>query len=494
MGIEIDRHEFGPDEYARFSARLDASLDVLEELLARPGFGEGPPSIGAELEVSLVDDGGRPLPLNRQVLAESLDPRLTFELDRFNLESNLRHGPLAGTPFASLRRECEDALAEMQRAAGLHDARIAMIGILPTLEQADLESGVMTDSARYRALSESLRRLRREPFHLEIHGEDDLELHCHDVTYEGAATSLQLHLRTDPGRFAALYNAIQLATPPVLALAVNSPTFLGRRLWDETRVALFKQAVDHRPRRGRRGEAARVTFGDGWIREPLELFAENVANHEPLLPLLGDEDPHAVLAAGRTPALHELRLHQGTVWRWNRAIYDPAEGGHLRIEMRALPSGPTVVDMLANAALLIGLALDLMPEIDAWTAALPFDSVHRDFYRAAREGVDARIAWPPEPGGPLERRTVRELVPRLLPRAAAGLARAGVVPEDSDPLLAVVARRAETGCTGASWQRRALADAEATRPRSEALAFAFAGYLERSAAGEPVGDWSELAA
>jgi gamma-glutamyl:cysteine ligase YbdK (ATP-grasp superfamily) len=492
LGLEIDREEFSDEDYARFATRLDACLAALAQLLARPGFGAGEPSIGAELEASLVDAAAAPLPLNRAVLAETVDPRLTVELDRFNLEANLRHGPLAGRPFAALARECRGALAEMARASGLHGGRVVTIGILPTLAPAALEATAMTESTRYRALSASLRRLRREPFLLDIHGAEDLRLRCHDVTYEGAATSFQLHLRSTPGAFVRTYNAIQLATPLVLAVSGNSPIFLGRQLWEETRIALFKQAVDHRSEHGPGRPPARVSFGERWIGDVFEPFEEAVRRHPVLLPVLDVEDPQAALAAGRVPALRELRLHQGTVWRWNRAIYDPAGGGHLRIEMRALPAGPSVPDMLANAAFHVGLGLALAPDADAWCAAVPFDEVHRSFYRAAREGLLAELIWPGAPGAEPAIRPVRELLETLLPLAQQGLDRAGVERCDSEPLLATIERRARSGRTGAAWQRRALAAGEASgRSREEALAWMLERYLEASASGEPVDRWPD---
>ena len=243
-----------------------------------------------------------------------------------------------------------------------------MVGILPTLRAEDLQLAALSDAARYRALNNGLRRLRQEPFRIRIDGADPLELAADDVGLEGANTSFQVHLRVDPDRFADHFNAAQLATGPVLAVAGNSPTFLGHRLWEETRVALFKQAVDDRDAAGRSSRrVSRVAFGTGWIATgAMELLEESVRLHEPVLPVLGAERPLERLAAGRVPALDELRLHQSTVWRWNRAIYDPAGGGHLRIELRALPAGPTVVDMLANAAFLLGLTLALAPDADAW--------------------------------------------------------------------------------------------------------------------------------
>ena len=259
MGLEVDRIDFDEEDRRRFSERLESSLDVLAEVLARPGFGEGEASLGAELEVSLIDANARPAMCNEEVIAKSGDPRLTVELDRFNIEANLNYGPLSGNSLSRLARECDDCLAEIGNAAALYDARTAMIGILPTITRAQLEHDAMTDALRYAALSRSLRALRDEPFLLDIHGDEHLHLRCEDVTYEGAATSFQLHLRVAPNEFARAYDAIQLATPIAIALSGNAPTFLGRRLWHETRIALFKQAVDHRVR-ARRGRSARTSL------------------------------------------------------------------------------------------------------------------------------------------------------------------------------------------------------------------------------------------
>ena len=357
MGLEIDRERFTDEDFSRFAARLRSCNQALAALLERPGFGEGAPSIGAELELDLVDDEGRPAPVNRAVLADTLDGRVTLEVDRFNLEINADPVPLAGAPFSATRRELEGALGAIREAARVHGARPVIVGILPTLTESDLTSAALTDACRYRALSRGIRRRRGEPFPLHIHGRDELELTADDVVYEGANTSFQLHLRVSPGDFASTYNAAQLATAPALAIGGNSPFFLGRRLWEETRIALFRQSVDDRSSASDDAwRPARVSFGHGWVRRgALELFQEAVHLHDPLLPVCGPEDPLAVVRAGGVPSLAELRLHQGTIWRWNRAVYDGSGGGHVRIELRALPAGPTVTDMLANAAFLLGL-------------------------------------------------------------------------------------------------------------------------------------------
>jgi hypothetical protein len=280
---------------------------------------------------------------------------------------------------------------------------------------------------------------------------------------------------------------VQLATGPALALAGNSPTFLGHRLWHETRIALFKQAVDDRGSRARHDGVARVSFGSGWVREgALELFAENVAIHEPLLPVLGDEAPLDCLRAGGVPLLEEMRLHQGTVWRWNRAIYDPAAQGHLRIEMRSFPAGPTTSDMVANAAFQIGLGLGLAPQAESWTRDMPFAAAAHNFYRAAQAGIDAELLWPRD-GGELQPRPARELVLELLPCAREGLVGAGVESDEAERFLGVIARRAERGQTGATWQRATLASLGHGRP--ESFAALLERYLDLVASGERVHEW-----
>jgi len=508
MGTEIAREKFSERDYARFTERLERCLADLGQLLGRPGFGAGPATVGAELELFLVDGAARPLPLNQAVRALAADPRVAVELNRFDLELNCSPAPLAGHPFTALAGELGALLDRVDAAARAHHGRIALISVLPTVSQEHLGAGAVTSTARYRALDRGLRRLRRGPLQVKISGAEPLELTSENIALEGANCSFQVHLRVAPGDFTRVYNAVQLATAPALAVAGNSPTFLGHRLWEETRVALFKQSVDDRDSRGPRRRPPRTTLGTGWLRDgALELFTESVRLHEPLLPFVsapeagafqvGDPGARAFQAAdpgarasqaGDLPRLDELRLHQGTVWRWNRPIYDPAAGGHLRIEMRALPAGPTVTDMLANAAFLIGLTLWLAGQDQRWTYGLSFERADHGFYRAAQYGLAAELTWP---SGPHQVRTVpaAALVPELLPAARHGLVLAGVAEAEADRLLGVIGARVATGQTGAAWQRAALAAAEPGRSREQALAVMLDRYLACAATGQPVHTW-----
>jgi hypothetical protein len=351
--------------------------------------------------------------------------------------------------------------------------------------------GALTDVARYRALGVALRRKRKKAFRFHISGPEPLQMTWDDHTFGGANTSFQIHLRVNPEDFSRVYNAVQMATAPALAAGGNSPFFLGHLLWEETRVALFKQATDDRREiDGHRLGSSRTSFGSAWVGDgALELFREAVRLHDPVLPILSEEDPLERTRSGGVPRLSELRLHQGTVWTWNRPVYDAAGGGHVRIEMRALPSGPTITDMLANGAFLVGLALGLAPEADAWVKGFPFAEAHRNFYRSAKRGLEAVLRWPREPGLPASTVWVKELIPNLLPLAQEGLERAEVDPDEARELLEVIRERATTGLTGSAWQRRTLAALDAGMERPQALAEMFRRYLELAESDRPVHSW-----
>jgi len=366
------------------------------------------------------------------------------------------------------------------------------IGILPTLCAEELDSSVMSDLPRYRALSSSLRRLRDGPFCVHINGPEPLTVTCSDVTLEGATTSFQIHLRVNPQDFARVYNAAQLVTPVALALSANSPIFLQHRLWEETRVALFKQAIDSRKaQEGSWQPPARVSFGHGWVRQgAFELFAEAVALHPPLLPVMSLEDPMECLRRGQLPQLEELRLHQGTVWRWNRAIYDASADGHVRVELRALPSGPTPIDMVANTAFLIGLTLGMRPQIDKILHQFPFEYAHRNFYRSAESGMGAMLVWPNAATHGLREISVCALAKELLPVAEQGLEEFGVDKQEIQTMLNVIRERLDACINGARWQLHRMEQYEKRgQARPIALTNMLEDYLRASRTGAPVSQW-----
>lgn len=464
MGRDLDKERFTEAEFAAFGERVQEQLGMLRELLATPGFGRGPVTVGAELELFLIDGRGRPLPRNSQVRDALDDPRVVLELGRYNLEVNLTPIPLAGEPFERIGAEVQETITKVDRAVTGGGA--VPIGILPTLDAEDFTLGAMSDQNRYRALSRGFRRLRLEPFLVKI---EDLELSVEDVILESANTSWQVHMRTPPERFARVFNAAQLAIGPVLAACGNSPFFLGRRLWEETRIALMEEAADDRDVQRRERRDGRVTFGSDWVREgAYELFERYARDYDPVVPELTDGAlPHEV---------PELRLHQGTIWQWNRPVYDPADGGHLRIELRALPAGPSCADMAANTAFLLGLTLS---QAERDLTGYRFAQAYQNFYRAAMHGLDAKLSWPGEDA----EFEAADLVLRLLPEAREGLLGAGVTPSDADRALDVIAQRTRLRRTGAVWQREALRRFEGDRERLVRR------YHELALSGTPVHLW-----
>ena len=415
MGLAIEKMLFDASDFAAFDRRVRDNLKALEALLQRPGFGQGDSSFGAELEMYIIDGQGNPLGKNREIQLMVNSPQLTLELNRFNLEYNLTPFAIAGKPFSSSEAQLLQALVEIREAAARLGGRIVPVGILPTLSAAHFNAETMTDVPRYHALAQRLKSDRGGLFTVQIEGMEQLRLESNDITLEGANTSFQVHYRVSPDAYADAFNAVQLITPLVVALASNSPTLFGKRLWHETRVPLFKKSIDARKEQLLMNhpwhQPPRVNFGHGWVRKgALELFAESVYLYPCLLPICSEEDSSAVMEQGGIPQLNELRMQQSTVWLWNRPIYDHLAGGHLRIELRAMPSGPSVADMMANAALAIGLAEGIRPHVRRMVSALPFSYANYNFYRAAEHGIHSRIIWPDPARSELTEQPVLQLL------------------------------------------------------------------------------------
>ena len=489
MGTDIHTVQFDADDYRRFSQQLEANLQRLEARLATPGFGAGPASLGAELELYVVDPSGRPAHLNQELQAAADDEQLTLELNRYNLEYNLTPVAVAANPFLSLEEEICRKLGTLRALAAQQDAQVVPIGILPTLRREDFGPACMTPKRRFAALVAQLIARRGRHFTVNINGLHPLQLAMDDITLEGANTSFQVHYRVAPERFADVFNAIQAVTPLALAVAGNSPTLFGHSLWQETRIPLFKQSIDTRlPDRYSWKEPARVNFGQGWVRrDALELFAEAVRLYQPLLPVCAEE-----VDGPAADELRALQLHQSTVWLWNRPVYDAAAGGHLRIEMRALPAGPTAADMVANAAFLIGMAEGLQPRLQHWLPALPFPIAEHNFYRAAQEGLSARLVWPRPQQTVCEEQPPAALVAAMLPVARRGLEAIGIAATESDRYLGIIEQRLASGQTGARWQLSRLGQAQpgAQRPDFDQLRDMLEAYRLRSESNTPVAEWT----
>lgn len=491
MGLSITKSEFAAEEFERFATKVRTDLAALSRLLQRPDFGEGESSIGAEVEFYIVNPELRVQPINTAIAARVQDPQLTVELNRFNLEYNLSPQAFKGDPFARTERELLAAIERINQHAASLDGELVPIGILPTLRPSDMGAGAMTDEPRYHALSRALIKQRGEPFSIHIGGKDVINLEADDVYMEGANTSFQLHWRVPAHRFADYFNAVQLVTPIALALASNSPSLFGHHLWDETRIALFKQSIDSRsPNHKTWRHPPRVYYGNGWARNAWELFAASASLFPPIIPLLSDEDPLAVVDHGEVPELAELRLHQGTTWPWNRAIFDHADGGHLRIEIRSMPAGPTAVDMCANGLFVIGAALAVLDDIDHLTSILPFHYTEHNFYRAAKYGIGAEIIWPHKDQVQLQDMPLLTLARELLPRAREALQQTAVDETEIHRLLGIIEGRIETAMSGARWQRHITESLCKSLNPDEAFRSMLALYMANQKKNIPLHEWT----
>lgn len=492
MGLAVDRQTFTASDFTQYGQRLDENLAALAMLLERPGFGDfgDQRKIGSEVELYLIDEAGRPARLNQEIQSSLNDPQVTLELNRFNLEFNSAPALLQQQPITALAEQITGAINRINKCAAPLGGCALPIGILPTAHQGDFGFPAMTDLPRYHALTKQLQSIRGGPFQVHISGEDELNVSMEDVTLEGANTSFQLHYQVRPAEFADTYNALQLVTPLLVACAANSPLVFGRQLWHETRIPLFKQSIDCRPYDPDHPRPARVNFGHAWVRKgAMELFSEAVRLYRPLLPICSGENAIAVVDSGGIPALGELRLQQGSVWLWNRPVYDPADGGHLRIEARALPAGPTVADMMANTVLTLGLMELLRTQVDKLLVGLPFEYCERNFYRAAQLGLAAEISWPDATQNQLIYRSCGAILRHLLPQLPAALERIGLARDQYVPALKVIEERLATGQTGAVWQIRAKQSLQRHMPAEQALQQLVQVYQRNSLSDKPVAQW-----
>jgi CBS domain-containing protein len=475
-----------------FMKALLEDLRALQYMIETESLESGVTRIGAEQEMFLIDRHLRPAPVSLEVLDLAKDSRLTTEIARFNLEANLSPLVLSGNCFSQMEQELNEVLSVVRKNSQELGVDVLLSGILPTLQKSDLTLNNLTPIPRYRHLNEGVIALRGGPFSIHIKGLDEIQLSHDNIMMESCNTSFQVHFQTSPAEFASHYNLSQAITGPVLAAAVNSPLLFGHRLWQETRVALFQHSTDARSRTQlARSQPTRVSFGDKWIEKSvIELFHDQISRFRPIMITKPDENPFLVLARGETPLLSALRMHNGTVWRWNRACYGLTDGvAHLRIENRALPSGPTVQDEIANAAFFVGLMVGGPIKYGQIAKRLSFDDAKGNFFAAARHGLSAQFRW-------IDGETFSAtslILNELLPLARAGLKEAKVEPNDIDKYLGLLEERVRKGQTGSQWMLKSLAGLSATHESNDARVRVLTStILARQKEGKPMHDW-ELA-
>ncbi len=468
MGQDITTTRFSQQDYHRFERRLASEMALLHDHFRMGRFSEAAPSIGLELELWLVDPQGRPQPENEAFLARVDCATVAPELSRYNVEFNVEPQALHDAALHHLGAELAETWASANRVAAELGLRLVSIGTLPTLRDRDLNLAAMSDRSRFRALNEQILKLRRgRAIRIEIQGVEELHVKHHDAMLEAATTSLQMHLQVPVSQAARYYNAALIASAATTAVSANSPLLFGKQLWAETRIPIFEQAVDLG------GPYPRVSFGHGYAVESLEeVFLENRAFHPVLLPCAVDEP---------VELLPHVRLHNGTIWRWNRPVigFDDAGAPHVRIEHRVMSAGPTIADMLADLAFAAGLIQDLARRDAPPESSLSFEQAAENFYAAARHGLAARIAWLDGHEHALRRLIAEE----LLPAAERGLRQLQIAPVDIQRLLGILAERVKTGQNGSVWQ------AEFWRRNGQRPEPLVQAYLQRQHSGQPVHDW-----
>lgn len=495
MGEERVKLAENREDIQRFMKLVLKDIQALDKMLQGDWFETNPIRIGAEQELCLVDEHVKAAPWGMEVLeklgAEKAQ-QFTTELAKFNIEINLTPQKFTGNCLERMEAELlrnVDVLRDVVEEMG---GDILFTGILPTIRKSDIDMKNLTPLQRYRALCKAISKMRGEQFNLRIQGMDELLMKFDSPLLEACNTGFQIHLQVTPADFVRKYNIAQAITGPVLAAAVGSPFLFGKRLWAETRIALFQQSVDTRTAGDHLRESSpRVTFGNEWLKDSiLEIFQEDTARYRIMLASSIEEDVEDLLEKGIPPQLNALKVHNGTVYRWNRPCYGVANGkAHLRIENRVLPSGPTVTDEMANTAFWLGLLNKLEDYYFDIRKVMEFDNARHNFVAASKMGLDTTFRWV---NG--ERMNAVDLInEELLPIAREGLEKAAINPHDIDHYLGIIHQRVEKGQTASTWMINnygTLLSEE--NPKEQALAAITTAMIKNQKKGEPVHQWGRV--
>jgi CBS domain-containing protein len=463
-------------------------VHALEKMLDSGLIETGVRRIGAEQEMFLIDKAHKPALKAMEILDVIDDERFTHELGLFNLEANLAPHRLGADCLSLMEAEAQEIYKKARATAARFDCDIALVGILPTLTKANLGLDSMVPTPRYFALNDAIRTLRGDEFEFTINGIDQLAVKHDNVMLEACNTSFQVHFQVSPENFAKNYNIAQVVTAPLLAAAVNSPILLGKRLWHETRIAVFEYSIDTRSKiQQERGLKPRVHFGDRWLEESVtEIFKEDIARFRIVLTTETEEDPMGMIEQGIMPSLNALRLHNGTVYRWNRPCYGVHNNvAHLRIENRVIPAGPTVLDEVANAAFFYGMMAGMTEQVKDIREHLTFADVKANFLAAARDGIRAQMNWFNDTHLPAKQLVLEQ----LLPLAREGLQEAGINQDDIDKYLGVVRDRVSMRRTGARWALESLEKMKDEGTLDQRLRCIVTSMVDQQSTGKPISQW-----
>ncbi len=488
MGQEISFSTFDKGDFDRFHKKLKQETSLLKKMIEQNACSTVAPIAGFEIEAWIIDQDMHPAPINDSFLTELKNPLAFEELAKFNIELNSTPTPLVDNVFSRMHQQLESTWGSAYQHAEKIKKHLLMIGILPTLEQSDLTLANMSDLNRYRALNEQILQARGKPINLDIIGNDHLKLAHHDVMLESATTSLQIHTQVSLDIAHHFYNASIISSAAMVALCANSPFLFTKDLWDESRIPLFEQAIETGGYDGAmQGPLKRVSFGTDYARKSIfECFIENIDHFPVLLP---------ANLSSTTEAFEHLKLHNGTIWRWNRPLvgFDDDGTPHIRIEHRVPAAGPTTFDSIANAAFYYGLTKNICDEIMKKGLSLPFSQAKDNFYQAARHGLSTHVIWLDGNNHRLHSLIARELIQR----AKQGLTSLGVASSDIENFLDIILQRLDNKQNGCYWQRQFIKSQRQFKKNQPSLIIQqdnftemTKSYLKKQQSGRPVSEWS----
>lgn len=474
-----------------FTRYLLNDIKALEKMLEEEHFEDDIQRIGAEQELGIVNKLWLPSMIYDKILEEVNDDHFTTELGRFNLEINLDPFKFTGKCFAKMQDQLDTMVNKAKAAAEKYDSKIVLTGIMPTLGRGQLKFEYMTPNPRFEALNESMALKRKGNFELNIIGIDELITSHPNILYEAFNTSFQVHYQLAPQNFVSQFNWAQAISGPVLAAVSNSPLLMGKRLWSETRIALFQQSVDIRNREVlKRDIEPRVTFGTHWLdKSVVEIYQDSISRHNPILAPIQLEDSLDLLEKGETPCLKALCMHSGTVYMWNRACYGISDNGkpHFRIENRYMPAGPTTQDEVANAAFWLGLMAGMPDEHANIKDQMDFEEARFNFYNAARVGIECNFDWM---GKSYHARDL--LLEKFIPWAYEGLTKMKIDPQDINHYLSIIQHRIDSKMNGAAWMLNNFNQLLHKTTPKEASVSLTRLLVQMEGTGEPVHLWPAI--
>ncbi|MTI87315.1 MAG: CBS domain-containing protein [Balneolaceae bacterium] len=488
MGEERVRLADSNEQVQIFMKHVLRDLRALKKMLEDDWFETDTIRIGAEQELCLVDPNVKAFPKSMEVLDALNDDNYTTEFAKFNLEINMDPLEFTGNCLSEMEHNLHDDVEIVRKKVREMGGDILLTGILPTIRKMDVDIKNLTPLQRYEALCKAINKLRGKEYELRIQGMDELLMKFDSPLLEACNTGFQVHLQVKPDDFVNRYNIAQAVTAPVLACAVNSPVLFGKRLWAETRVALFHQSIDTRQvGEHLRDSSPRVTFGNEWLQNSiLDIYKEDISRYRVMLSANILEEVEELMKAGKVPELMALKVHNSSIYRWNRPCYGVGNGKpHLRIENRVLPSGPTVVDEIANTAFWLGLLNGFEDEYADITQKMDFDSARMNFFAASKMGLDTKFLW----ANDRKVSAVRLINEELLPIAKHGLNKAGINSSDIDTYLGVIEQRVDKAQTGSYWVVKSYGNLIKDSNREQALSAITTAMIKNQKKGEPIHKW-----